>query len=86
MSEYIDNISFNYLTIVRQVTGVGPEQAALAIFDHFTGQMMDNEFSCLTKHKVHSVLIPASCMDRLQPMDVSINRAAKAFLDIKFQD
>ena len=66
--------------------GVGPEQAALAIFDHFKGQMTDKVLSCLEKHHIHSVLIPASCTDKLQPMDISVNRAAMSFLQTQFQD
>ena len=30
-------------------------------------------------------MIPAGCMDKLQPMDISVNRAAKAFLEREFQ-
>ena len=45
--------------------------------------MTDKVYECLEKHNIHSVLIPASCTDKLQPM---VNRAAKAFLQREFQD
>uniref|UniRef100_A0A1X7V329 DDE-1 domain-containing protein n=1 Tax=Amphimedon queenslandica TaxID=400682 RepID=A0A1X7V329_AMPQE len=39
----------------------------------------------LEANHIHSVLIPESCTDKLQPMDVSVNKAAKAFLQREFQ-
>ena len=50
--------------------------------------MTDNVITCrcLERYNIHSVLIPASCTDKLQPVDVSVNRAAKAFLEREFQD
>ncbi len=32
------------------------------------------------------VLIPPNCTDRLQPLDVSVNKPAKIFLRAQFQD
>ena len=31
-------------------------------------------------------VVPANCTDRLQPLDVSVNKAAKEFLRRQFQD
>ena len=70
---------------MRDDLGIGPEQAALVIFDHFKGQTTDNVIRCLERHNINSVLIPASCTDKLQPMDISVNRGAKAFLEREFQ-
>ena len=30
-------------------------------------------------------MVPASCTDRLQPLDISVNKAVKEFLHSKFQ-
>ena len=32
------------------------------------------------------VIVPPNCTDRLQPLDVSVNRAAKQFLRTKFEN
>lgn len=77
---YLHAIRVPYLTRVRESLGVSPEHPAL--FDHFKGQMTSK---VLEANHIHSVLIPESCTDKLQPMDVSVNKAAKAFLHREFQ-
>ena len=32
------------------------------------------------------MIVPANCTDRLQPLDISVNKAAKEFLRRQFQD
>ena len=86
MLDYIDLIIAPFVSRVRDDLGVGKEQAALAIFDHFKGQLTKHVFEHLEEHNIQSVLIPANCTDQLQPMDLSINRAAKSFLEREFQD
>ena len=39
----------------------------------------------LEKHNIQAVLVPACCTDRLQPLDISVNKAAKSFLRSEFQ-
>lgn len=34
---------------------------------------------------IHIAIVPANCTDRLQPLDVSVNKSAKEFLWGKFQ-
>ena len=57
----------------------------MAIFDHFRRQLTPKVTECLEKYNIHSVLVPASCTDRLQPLDISVNKAAKTFLRSEFQ-
>lgn len=40
----------------------------------------------LDENGIFVVTVPANCMDRLQPMDVSVNKAAKNFLRQQFQE
>ena len=39
----------------------------------------------MESHNIHSCLIPPNSTDRLQPMDVVVNKPAKAFLKQKLQ-
>ena len=42
-------------------------------------------FQLLEEHHISAVIIPVNCTDRLQPLDLSFNKAAKTFLHFKFQ-
>ena len=53
--------------------------------DNFKGQTTDS-FSLLESHNFHVVLLPPNCTDVLQPMNIAINRPAKAFLKQHFQE
>ena len=40
----------------------------------------------LEENNVHVVSIPANCTDRLQPMDLSVNKSVKEFMRTKFRE
>lgn len=58
----------------------------LVLFDHFSGQITESVLKLFDENHIHRVVIPANCTDRLQPLDVSVNKAAKEFLWRKFHD
>ena len=39
----------------------------------------------LEQHNILYVIVPPNCTDRLQPLDISVNKPAKEFLRSKFQ-
>ena len=82
--EYIENIILPYVSKKCEEHGQ-PNQTALVIFDEFKGQVTDDIFSMLDFNNIQVVKIPANCTDRLQPMDLSINKPVKDFLRNKFQ-
>lgn len=47
---------------------------------------MESVLKKLDENHIHRVVTPSNCTDRLQPLDVSINKAAKEFMRRKFQD
>ena len=55
-------------------------QPVLVLFDTFRGQCTERILSQLEENGVCAVIIPANCMDHLQPLDLSVNKAAKDFL------
>ena len=85
MLTYIRDIIVPFVDRVGEDLGTDDSQAALALFDHFKGQLTDNVTAALEEHNIQSVLIPATCMDRLQPLDISVNKSAKVFLRSEFQ-
>ena len=81
----IDYIILPYVEDVRRDIGIIPDQAALAIFEKFRGQMTDKFIQLLGDNKIHHILVPACCTDRLQPLDVSVNKSVKDCLKNEFR-
>ena len=59
--------------------------SAFVIFDRFKGQCTPRIMSLLASHNIQIAIIPGNCTDRLQPLDVSVNKAVKEYLRGKFQ-
>ena len=59
---------------------------AVAIFDHFKGQLTERVTQVLEENNIHSVLIPAAFTGELQPMDISVNRVVESFIHSKFSE
>lgn len=51
-------------------------------FDHFHGKLTSKVTECLEKHNITTALVPASRTDILQPLDISVNMAAKTNFNI----
>ena len=62
------------------------DQPALAIFDVFKGQQTEDVTKLLEENNIHVVSVPANCTDRLQPMDLSVNKSVKEYMRSKFRD
>ncbi len=56
-------------------------QHALVIFDHFKGQCTDSILKLLNESNDPLVIVPANCTDRHQPLDISVNKSAKEYLN-----
>lgn len=54
------------------------------IFDNFKGQCTQALLKLLDENNVSVILIQPNCTDRLQPLDISVNKTAKEFLRRKF--
>ena len=83
---YIEEVIVPFLEKKREQINVDEDQSALAIFDCFKGQLTAKVYKCLEDNNIQSVLIPPNCTDRLQPLDISVNKAAKDFLRSEFQN
>ena len=59
---------------------------ALVLFDTFKGQCTNEVYDLLTRNNILYIIIPANCTDKLQPLDLSVNKAAKDFMKREFQE
>lgn len=85
MIGYINNIILPYVTGMRVKLQLPQTHPALAIFDHFEGQLTPRVQDCLEDNHIIMIDVPANCTDRLQPMDLSVNKPFKDQLKTSFQ-
>ena len=86
MKRYLDKILFPYITTTKAKYKLDATQSALVTFDTFHGQCTERILSKLEENNVHVVIIPVNCTDRLQPLDLSVNKAVRDFLHTQFSD
>lgn len=60
-------------------------QKAVLIFDMFRAQLSDDFMTYLKSNAIIPVLVPPNCTDKLQPMDLSIQKPVKDFMKNCFQ-
>ena len=85
MKRYIEKVIVPFIDHKREALKLEKTDPALAIFDGFRGQTTPDIQSLLEKHCIIAVLVPANCADKLQPMDVSINKPLKDEMKKRFQ-
>ena len=86
LKDYFNHVLFSYIDRIRASYDKGDDYPALAIFDSFKGQITEDILHLFEDHNVHSVRLPANSTDCLQPMDISVNKAAKDFIRQKFNE
>jgi len=85
MRDYIQKIIVLYVDKMRQKLKLGVNYTALLLFDNFKAQCTQELLTLLDDNFITVLLIPPNCTDRLQPMDISINKPAKDFLRREFK-
>ena len=55
-------------------------QKALVIYEVFKGQMCQSTVDTLSANGIHFVNVPPNCTDRVQPLDLSVNKSCKDFI------
>ena len=85
MKDYIVKILKPYISNKREQLKLPGDHHALVIYDVFKGQCTPAIFKLLEENNIDIVLVPANCTDRLQPLDISVNKAAKNFMRDQFQ-
>ena len=85
MISYVQLVIVPYVQETRKNLGLPDSQSALVILDEFKGQTTHAVLNLLKQNNIEYVIVPPNCTDRLQPLDVSINKPAKDFLRKQFQ-
>jgi len=84
MVQYVECIILPYVEQVR--ASLGEDKAALVIMDNFKGQITEDVYNLLDTNNIHVCLLPPNTTDRLQPMDIAVNKPAKDYLKRRFDE
>ena len=76
---YIERIILPYITKKREELKLQSDYPALVIFDKFPGQGTKKALKLLKNNNIHAVMVSTNCTNRLQPLDISVNKPAKNF-------
>ena len=82
----IYEIITSYVEQEREGIDLGEEQQALSIIDVFSGQMTDPVIEKLKESNIKLTMVPANMTNLFQPLDLTVNGSAKAFLKKKFTE
>ena len=84
MLQYVKKVIIPYVERIRE--SFDPDTPALVIMDNFKGQVVGSMTDLLELNNIHVCLLPPNTTDKLQPMDISVNKPAKDFLKRRFED
>lgn len=76
MVEYIINIVLTYVDSNHE----DHDKAAVIIMDNFKDQITSKVTDLLEQSNIHTCLLPPNTTDRLQPLNLAVNKPAKEFL------
>ena len=82
----LDEIIIPYVETERKRLNLEETQHALLIMDVFTGQMTDPIMKKLQENNISNVRVPANMTNLFQPLDLTVNGSAKAFMKRKFTE
>ena len=85
MECYLQKVIILFVSDKRKEMNLPETQPALAIFDCFKGQNTTAMRRLLGEHNIASIIVPANCTDKLQPIDISINKPVKDGMKTCFQ-
>ena len=82
----LEKVIIPYVKRERERLKLEHTHRTLALFDVFKGQCTAKVLELLEENNTLFVTVPSNCMDRLQPLDLSVNKPAKDFVRAKFRD
>ena len=85
MKRYIKKIIVPFVTQKRKALKLEASYPAVTIFDGFQGQTTNDIRALLNAHNIIPMQLPPNCTNKLQPLDVSINKPIKDHMKATFQ-
>ena len=85
MMRYAHKILLPFIKKKKESMGLEEDHLCLTIFDVFRGQQTPAFRELLEKNNIDHVNVPANCTDKLQPLDLSVNKPLKDEMKKRFQ-
>ena len=82
----MDEIIIPYVEKEREALNLDKNQPALLIIDVFSGQVTKPVIDKMTENSIKLVKVPAKMTRLFQPLDLSVNGAAKAYMKKRFTE
>jgi len=87
MLQFIDKVVVPYVNSVRGGLPLPQcDQQVVAIFDVYKSHSSPSVISKLKENGITPLFVPACCTDRLQPLDLTVNRSYIELLKQRFHD
>ena len=77
MLGYLHNILIPYVKATRVELKLSQTHSCLVLFDTFKGQTTPQFMKVLEENNILVVEVPPNCTDRLQPLDLAVNKPLK---------
>ena len=82
--EFFEEMIFPNMEDTKQSKSSPLEQHALIIMDAFKGQDNDTLKKLCTENNCNVVIVPHNLINKFQPLDLSVNKAEKSFIQNKY--
>ena len=82
----MDEIIIPYVEKEREALNLDKNQPALLIIDVFSGQVTKPVIDKMTENNIKLVKVPANMTRLFQPLDLTVNGAAKAYMKKRFTE
>ena len=79
-------MQYPYVTDKRKDLKLQADYPALVIFNKFNAQGTHKVLKLHEDNRINFVMVPANTTDRLQPLDIDVNKPAKDFLKKQFHE
>ena len=84
VTEHFEKVIFPFLDQIKERMGYPKEQMSLVIMDTFKDQDNDELRKLCMSNNCEVVIVPHNLTNKFQPLDLSVNKAAKAFISEKY--